>query len=188
MAIVSFLQMRNVTVGTLLTCLCVFLISCSHPGPEVLAYPVAETDKTSILYMQLETDCSQQRANMGVLIVSWSADRARLEKQRIDITVHKGGFDRPLFVTLWPIEMGARSIAIDSSLLPRKFQSSALDLEVVRLQAGAKDTAVSVVLDGLQPGLNYFSRILTLSGKTWVPGVTQYLGGPVCFSEMEAEE
>jgi hypothetical protein len=171
-----------------LTCLSVCLISCTRSGPDALAYPVEGTDTSSILNMQLETDCSRKRANMGVLIVSWSGDRRQLGKQRIDITVHKGGFEKSLFATLWPIDMGGRTIAADISLLPREFLSATLDLEVVRLAAGDNDAAVTVVLDGLQPGLNYFSRILTLNEKTWVPGVTQYRAGPVCLSETEAEE
>jgi hypothetical protein len=110
--------------------------------------------------LTLGSGCSATRPGVAALNVSWQGARRDLGRQRLDITAHKDGFERGLFVTLDRIERGASTRRPAAKNLPVRFFRTALDLTATSV-AVVTPGSLRVVLDGVQPGLYYFVRLST---------------------------
>jgi hypothetical protein len=108
--------------------------------------------------LSAEAGCSASRAGMATLSVSWPGARAAVAQSRLDITAHKGGFEKGLFVTLDRIEPGARTRIPSATRLPVSFFRTALALTATSVAADPAGS-VRVELEGVQPGLYYFVRV-----------------------------
>ena len=143
--------------------LCAGTTAAAASGPQ---RRLASTDPPPVAPLTLEPGCSPTHANVGTLSASWRGSRTAPVAQRVDITTHKGGFDKGLFVTLDRLQRGARTRRLPASNLPEKFFRAALDLTATSV---AVDPAgvVRLELEGVQPGLYYTVR--TAAGSATIP-------------------
>ncbi|MBI4546083.1 MAG: hypothetical protein HY703_12865 [Gemmatimonadetes bacterium] len=133
---------------------------------------------------RVEVGCSESELRTGVAALSWQADRKLLERQAVEVTVYKGGFEKGLSAVL-------SAVAPD-----RKFETSpgfkasgqqarrAFELAVDKVDFREKERLVSVQVKGLEPGLGYFWRVLSSTDKGWQPGETVQTEAPTCVADI----
>ena len=138
--------------------------------------------------MRVEPGCSDTRPGVATLRVSWRGGRADLARQRLDISAHKGGFEKGLFVTLDRIERGGRTRRSSPPDLPIRFFRTALALTATSVDVDRGADAARVDLEGVQPGLYYFVRMSTGSARGWTSGPTLSQPIPPCIVEADEDE
>jgi hypothetical protein len=169
-----------------------FFAASALAGPDPLSLPVAASRRdgssagSPVRDLSIRTFCGAERGVVYAAL-SWRGPDPRRARQRIDVSVHKGGHERSLFATLWPIERGQRLRRPPSSLLPEAMFRQFLDLFATRVRTDGRGGETSVELEGLDPNVYYFARVLTLEGRAWTasPIVQQLV--PSCGAD-ESEE
>ena len=163
----------------------------------VLAQTPPITREEQQLTITAEAFCSQTKLRTANARIRWDIPVATLEAtgvrnlatgtQTLEATVYKGGFEKGLLVSI-PISQGTPKRPVAAQALqtrptPRAFQFSLIEIEWPKasLEGG---TEMSVVVEGLEPGVNYTWRIAieAPSGRIVSPPVT--IKAPVCPADM----
>jgi hypothetical protein len=102
----------------------------------------------------------------------------------VDFTVYKDGFTTARFSTL---TLGAPEPRFEPRYAPqlkdsqpRAFSVAVSKLEMVR-------DSVTLTVENLEPGVNYFWRLVDLSSKGWVAGVVTRTQAPSCPVDRRIE-
>ena len=134
--------------------------------------------------------CSEEKLRTPVAELTWRSTEARLSTSRIEVTVYKDGFQTGKYVALRSTK-GERSYQ-----LPQVKQAQTQELipalrELVVVEASslrARPGVVAVRIEGLEPGLNYFWRVVsTTSGRQIAEGTTR-CQAPVCPADMQPND
>lgn len=142
----------------------------------VLAGTGSEEDKPLV-----HVSCSSTRPIVEVATLTWES-RAQLdETQRIDLTAYSDGFENNRYATLWPLERGQRPRALAASKL--RHRDAALVPHLQHLHGDPTKDSTTVRLEGLQGGLTYRVRLVTLKGRSWEPGPVARFRAPVCVKD-----
>jgi hypothetical protein len=168
----------------------VFLVIACTPKlpwkePDELNLPILSTDTSTVSNFQCITYCSETKLRTGMALLTWSADEGLIGKQRIDVTVYKKGFETKMYTILWPLKKSQTFQTSRLVKLPDRPDMQLLYLDVNQADIDKQEGLISIELEGLQAGLNYFWRVLTLEGKGWVPGGIIRCQGPVCPADIE---
>src|SRR5262245_38950165 len=88
------------------------------PPPTEL--PVLHDQLDKLSQPEVATECSLTKAGTSVARLSWTS-QTDLERQRIDLTVFKDGFDQEIFALVSPLKDGtAARISVYATRLERK--------------------------------------------------------------------
>lgn len=135
-----------------------------------------------------EVFCSQFKLRTGNARISWETPKALEAHKRLDFTVHKNGFKTGAFASFPTLrekqEMTPATMAQPEMRGVRAFQLGLTEVKLAK-QRGAR---ASVVVEGLEPGLNYRWRVLTRTNDGWVPSETLVCAAPVCPADMIQEK
>jgi hypothetical protein len=153
--------------------------TASAAPPDALTLPVIDPDTTLVRDFTATTFCTDTVPRRGLARLTWRTDAHLRGTQRLDVTVYKGGFDRSMYATLWPLEKGRTSQEVQTRL-PARADKHIVFLTLIDLRTSADDQVTDLLLEGLQPGVNYFWRVSTLAAQGWVPGRFGVSPGPIC--------
>jgi hypothetical protein len=152
--------------------------------------------------LECKTYCSDVKLRTPIAELTWPASAtASLERQGLEVTVYKNGFERGLSARLLVVRQGEkfslqRAAAAVSSSAQRvpgldKLVVVGVRTRSMRLRASSVNT-ITVQVEGLEPGLNYYWRVLSnTSGTNWVANrayQTVRCQAPVCPADMQPEE
>ena len=129
--------------------------------------------------------CSEEKLRTPVAELTWRSTEARLSTSRIEVTVYKDGFQTGSYVALGSTE-GARSIRLPQTRKTQELIPALTELVVVEARSSrVRSGAVAVRIEGLEPGLNYFWRVVsTTTGRQIAEGTTK-CQAPVCPADMQ---
>lgn len=137
----------------------------SGPVPETsiaqeAQLPVlAEGGEQAALELEYQVQCSRTDPGVGLVIVSWTPPEEAGLDQRVDVTTNAAGFELGDFTSLWQMRRDTTGVLLSFDEARDRYD---------------------LVLTGLTPGVNYYWRILTLTGQGWVPTVAEPFKAPVC--------
>jgi hypothetical protein len=166
------------------------ILGCTTKPPnrqeeDVIDLSILATDTSAVRDFRWEVFCSETKLRTGVVSLTWRTDAHFFDKQRLDITVYKGGFEKDLYTILWPLKKDQKFRTSRRVKLPNRSSNQSLYLNVEEINVDTQKNLVSTKLDGLEPGLNYFCRVLTLDKKGWIPGKIVRWQAPICPADIE---
>lgn len=133
--------------------------------------------------LEARTFCTRTGVQTPILALRWRATRQELAVQRLDLTAHKRGFDRQMYLSVWPITNGQRAQPAPLARFPEEFPVETLTATVTMLDAGQPDGTVVMRLGGMEPGMQYTIRVLTLGDDGWVRGGEAIADFPICVGD-----
>lgn len=137
---------------------------------------------------ECRTFCSDEKLRTPVAELIWRSSEARLSSQRIEVTVYKDGFAKGLYVALRSVK-GERSAALQRNRQYQEPVPALSQLVVVEtLSLREQPGMVAVRIEGLEPGLNYFWRVVTASDGRLVAGGTTRCQAPVCPADFQPNQ
>lgn len=156
-----------------------------YPTPD--KPPDIPPDTTLISNLRCEVFCSETRLRTGGMELSWSTDALHLrgDRQRLDVTIFKTGFEDNRYTSLLPIERGQPFRALDPvnpSDLPA---TQAMYMSVEEVNADTARGFIMVKLEGSEPSLSYAWRVLVQDRNTWLPGGVVRCRAPICPADMQ---
>lgn len=154
---------------------------------SVLDLPILSQDTSAARNFWADAFCSETKLRTGVVLLSWKADENSFDNQRLDVTIYKKGFDKNLYTSLWPLETGQEFQTSSQVKLSDRPSNQALYLNVNKIDVDKKKRSISVELEGLEAGLNYYWRVLTLNEKGWVLGGIIRTEAPICPADIIEE-
>ena len=154
--------------------------------PQVAAKrPVTQADAPPLRDLTATTSCSDTVPWRGLARLTWSTDAGPIANLRLDVTVYKGGFENQMFATLWPFERG-RTFETRDTRLPDRPDKAMVNLKLTDVQTPAQQSVTTVAIDGLEPGVLYFWRLLTRAPQGWTPIGFARASGPVCPNDARS--
>jgi len=165
------------------------VIACTQKPPikepDEFNRPILSTDTTTVSNFQCISYCSETKLRTGVALLTWTVDERLMAKQRLDVTVYKKGFETKLYTILWPLNKDQAFQTSRLVNLPDRPDRQLLYLDVSQVDIDREEGMLSVELEGLEAGLNYYWRILTLTKKGWAPSAVISGKGPICPADIE---
>lgn len=176
--------------------------ACATAGaqPPPVAPEVADFDVTC------ETYCSETQLRTASARISWTVGPAAVSAvglgalasaaMHVDTTVFKDGFEKSLFASFPTLEPGRApetppEAGLDAGGPLRAFQIEIVEVEratpLPELGAG-EEARNSMVVEDLEPGMNYTWRVVIEVGEGRVVSETVTCQAPVCpadFGEVE---
>lgn len=145
---------------------------------------VLATDTLRSPSLRVAVACSRTKLRTGVAIISGEPVAAvGAPDLRLDVAVDKEGFARGAYATLLPLS-GGRAFRPNASAA--ELYARALDLRVAdegAVPAPKPDGAV--VIERLEPGLNYFWRVARRTDRGWIAGEIVRVEAPTCVADMQ---
>ena len=173
----------------------ILLIGCNSnleisPQEEesLSAQPIQVKEEETYEDFRVETFCSLTKMRTGVARLTWISKPNLIERQRIDVTVFKQGFEKGFFSFISPTEpkkgfqLPDLREPLDDSFGP------ILELNFGELLVDEERNEYSVNVEGLEPGLNYLWRILTIEDEGQTSTRIVKVEAPVCVADMEEEK
>lgn len=151
--------------------------------PE-LTLPILETKTFPASPVRIFLECSPTVPRGVDAVVEWVESQKSVSDYRLDVTVFKNGFSEEWYATLWPIRERNRTRLINPEKLRGQRTIAGLDLQVAGLSVEKDAAGPSLRLSGLEPGKNYFWRILKRDRKGWIAGEVIRLQAPVCPADF----
>jgi hypothetical protein len=138
--------------------------------------------------LAVRTGCSVTKLRTGYAVVTWGGGRTIESTLRLDVAADKRGFERGEFVSASPLSPGGRFTAARATLahapVARPLDIVIAGQEDTRIAAATQPLSRAVVIERLEPGVNYFIRIAAREGTGWVPGPTLRVEAPTCPADM----
>jgi hypothetical protein len=163
----------------LLTLLGALVTTAAALPPNALTLPVLNADTTLVREFTAATFCTETAPRRGLARLVWRTEAHLQGSQRLDVTVYKSGFDRGMYVTMWPLEKGRTSQDVQTRL-PARPDKQIVFLTLIDLRISVDNQVTDLLLEGLQPGVNYFWRVSTRTAQGWVPSGFGVSPGPIC--------
>jgi len=148
--------------------------------------PVLDRASPQVRSFQVEYGCSRANPRTVVATLTWEAEEpVTRNRQRLDATVYKDGFESQRFVALG---IGAPETgflhARPETVMDTQPYRNTLSLRIDSLQVQPEAGAVRLRVAELNPQTNYFWRVLTLSDEGWRPSETIRKSSPTCVADM----
>lgn len=138
--------------------------------------------------IRVTAECSTLQPRAVDAVIEWVEDQPDLKAYRLDVTLFKNGFEQEWYATLWPIREQNRTRPINPERLGGERAVSGLSLSVVSLSGTEAGTEpFRLRLTGLDPGKNYYWRILKRDRKGWIAGEVIRVQAPVCPADIIRE-
>ena len=157
-------------------------------GDAGLDVPVVEQAEPRVSDLSVEVGCAEDDPRTGFADIGWSARPDLLERQRLDVTIYKDGFERGYFVVL---PLGRTDDGFLHARPGQEMQEQpygrALRLRVTDVGRPERQAAVSVRVEGLDAGLEYFWRVLTRTETGWVPSPIVRRSAPTCVADYQRQ-
>jgi hypothetical protein len=170
----------------------VFLTAKTEIGfavDSVLDLPIISSENEKAREFHVEVSCSEIKPRTLVATLKWKGAKNIFARQRLDATIHKGGFKKDAFTSLWPIKSDQKFQSISKVKNSNLSVSKSLYLNTVKADFDPEKETASVKLEGLEPGVNYFWRILTLvDEKGWISGAVVRTNGIICPADIVNEK
>jgi hypothetical protein len=192
---------RARSYGVVLLVVCLhgaIALSCTPGAPaskpaEVIIPPRSDTVQPAMLppseaqFPELAADvaCSRTRLRTGLALLTWvGGDAVGQQPMRLDAAIEKDGFERGEFVTAEPVAPGAvfrpaTPRAVDATK-SRGFAIRIAAAEDARVAIGPRAPSRVIVVENLEPGVNYFLRLAVRSDRGWSPAPTIRVQAPTC--------
>lgn len=154
----------------------------------------ARSQSESGLTVAADVFCSETKLRTGNARIRWSLSAgARAErgitnlaaaKQTLETTVFAGGFDKGLYASIAvpsgtpPRPVAAVSAARQAS--PRAYQIQLIEVEQPKTAAAVDAGEISVVIENLEPGVNYTWRVVVEPAGGRIVSAPVTVRGPVC--------
>jgi hypothetical protein len=168
--------------------------------PPPPAQPPA--DAGSGVTLTCEVFCSQTKLRTSNARIRWSApgaalraagiDAASRAATRLETTVFRDGFAKGLFVRL-PLSGSGQVGILPLAQQPQQSQLRAYQIRVIEIEspvraqvAGGADEG-GVVVEGLEPGVQYTWRAVLEASSHQVVSLTATCDAPVCPADMVPE-
>lgn len=156
-----------------------------------LDVPIVEqyTETPPAESFSVEVGCSTDDPRTAYADLMWSAEPVELERQRLDVTVYKKGFEKGNFVAL-PLDrpdVGFQHARPEQKLEAQPY-ARALSLQVAELQRPERQGPVRLRVADLDAGLEYFWRLLTRTEEGWRPTETVRRSAPTCVADFHRVE
>ena len=135
----------------------------------------------------VEVSCTNSVPSSDRVTLIWNSHPPLDDRHRLDLSVYKNGFAQGRYASLWPLERGQRPQRLKSSKLRPSPAEPTLRPRLTRVGSDPEQGSASVSLEGLEPGLVYELRLLTLKDDGWLPGSVARVQGPVCITEAHRE-
>lgn len=182
-----------VAIGILL--LVLILNGCSTESVDTVVgeainpnSPDLSAKSESVNELNVETFCSPTKIRTSVARLTWETTPDFIERQQIEVTVFKQGFEKGIYGTVFSIESQGK-------LQPPELKESdlialepVLKLRIEDVKYNEETREVSVDVEGLEPRLIYYWRLITLSDDGRVPGNIVHVEAPICVADMKDEE
>jgi len=124
----------------------------------------------------------------GKVVISWITRDASFANPQIDYTVFKSGFKTGQFKYLFPLDTGIRSMQNPNYKLADKTNDRIPELFVGDIKKYKSNNSTVITIDGLEPGLTYFWRII-FRDREMISTKIFRVEGPICplddFKEKE---
>ncbi len=156
--------------------------------PE-LTLPVVQA-RSSVLEasgIEITVECSRFKPRTGIATIKWIEPQRSLADRRLDLAVHKEAFENELFATVWPIEYGKESRLYNRTRYPNEALTRGLRLTTSEVNPSRGGSASTVKLEGLEPGLNYFWRVLKRDANGWISEGVIRIQAPTCPADFERD-
>lgn len=148
--------------------------------PE-LGLPILKEKSFQQNPVEISVECSQTTAGAIEVTIDWLENQKSLENFRLDVSVFKNGFEQNLYGTIWPIHEGSKSRMVDPGKFRGQAALTALDLKMLNIsRKQEKSNNLSVTLTGLEPGINYYWRVLKRDRRGWIGSEVIRIKAPVC--------
>jgi hypothetical protein len=154
------------------------------PGPAPQELAQKEPPKVGL---QVDVTCSLTKLRTPVARVSWRTTKAALASERLEVTVYKDGFKSGAFATLSPVRVEQKFdlTRLEKIIGPRP---PGMNLVVTSIQSPPQKDAPPVVeVEGLEPGLNYFWRVLRGAPGAEQPSEVVRSRARACPADMPKE-
>lgn len=167
------------------------------PAPQ----PTAEQGRGAVL--TCEVFCSQTKLRTGNARIRWSVPTATLRAAglesgavsttRLEATVFHDGFAKGLFVKL-PIAGSGEVGILPLAQQPQQAQLRAYQIRVVEIAPPVRRTEAAggdeggVVVEGLEPGVQYTWRAVVEAASRQVVSLTATCEAPTCPADMVDEK
>jgi len=136
--------------------------------------------------LQVEVSCSPTKIRTPIARISWEGSEETLQGQRLDVTVYKDGFSRGVYASLSSVRPSERFV-IPRAEKALAYRPPGLDLVVSNVETSRQTRRPAVVVEGLQPGLNYFWRIVAETKGLSVSSEVVRQQAPVCPADLREE-
>lgn len=158
------------------------IVSCTPtPTQMTLQAPVDVDVKFADSHgLTVSAVCSQSLARKGTFQLK-SHGKVPIEKVRIDFSLSKTGFDKKRCLILDPVSKEKTQLIKDSEFAENDISLSQLQLDQKVFSKKMKSEQ-TLEVDGLEPGVTYFYRILipNSSNNRWISSHTLRLTAPIC--------
>ncbi len=155
---------------------------------NVIDMPIISTSTRAVSDYHVEVSCSDTKPRTAVARLTWAANKRSFDKQRLDVTIYKGGFEKNLFTILYPLQKGQKFQTSSFAKLSDRSSNKSLYLNCERINVDKRNGSATIEIEGLEPGLNYYMRVLNLNKRGWVPGGTVRFEVPICPADMIEED
>ena len=150
--------------------------------PE-LGLPIVRDRAITSEAVRIEADCSRTVMHGVEFTVVWTDEKARMDNQRIDLSIYSGGLEADVYTTVWPAKVGQKC----RPLYPAKFGEQGVHpsmvLEVIPRPKAKAALERSITLTGAEQGVNYYFRVLNRSKDGWQAAETIMVRAPICPSD-----
>ena len=153
----------------------------------VSSLPLSAEAQESSTVLECRVFCSTEKLRTSVVELTWRSTEARLSTSRIEVTVYKDGFKNGNYSALGS-RKGERSFRPSQAkqtqpLVPALSKLVVLEAKGLKERSGV----VAVRIEGLEPGLNYFWRVIsTTTGRLLAEG-TAKCQAPTCPADMQPD-
>ncbi len=153
--------------------------------PE-LNLPIAQQRSlTQESTVEITAECSLLKPRTGLVTINWKEQQRSFAEYRLDLTTRKGGFDNELFATVWPIRYGNESKLINRKRYPSEDLTRGLKLSTSAVNPSRNSSPSTVTLEGLEPGINYFWRVLRRDESGWTTSEVIRIEAPTCPVDLQ---
>lgn len=131
--------------------------------------------------------CSTEKLRTSVAELTWRSTEARLSTSRIEVTIYKDGFKNGNYSALVSSK-GERSFRPSQAkqthpLVPALSKLVVLEAKGLKERPGV----VAVRIEGLEPGLNYFWRVVSTTNERLLAEGTAKCQAPTCPADMQPD-
>jgi hypothetical protein len=144
--------------------------------------------RTSPATLECRTFCSNEKLRTPIAELIWKSSEAQLSGERIEATVYKDGFSNGRYVALATVR-GGRSLQMQKSRQSQELLPALKGLVVIdTISLPERPGMMAVRMEGLEPGLNYFWRVVSINnGRLIGSGVTR-CKAPACPADLQPNQ
>jgi len=137
--------------------------------------------------LQVEVSCDPIRIRTPIARVSWEPSGKTLQTDRLDVTVYKDGFQIGVYASASSFRPELK-FALSKSDKAAAFRPPGLDLLIRKAEMPSQSRRVSVTVEGLEPRLNYFWRVLSAGAGQSVSSEIVRHQAPVCPADLREDQ